>query len=107
MVKQNKHTCPYCGKTPRITNLFNRLPSDFKVHFLYIGDTEFNNKYLDIILKHGMVPSGINPQKKLVEIVEIKEHPWFVACQFHPEFKSKPDRVHPLFCAFTYAAINN
>ena len=48
--------------------------------------------------------SGIHPKGSLVEIVEIKDHPWFVAVQFHPEFKSKPDRPHPLFTGFMEAA---
>lgn len=61
---------------------------------------EFNNQYRDRMEKKGMVFSGVNPQKKLIEIIEIKDHPWFVACQFHPEFKSKPDSVHPLFREF-------
>jgi CTP synthase len=47
-----------------------------------------------------LIVSGINPQGNLVEVVELKDHPWFVACQFHPEFKSKPDDAHPLFRGF-------
>jgi CTP synthase len=49
---------------------------------------------------------GTNARKGLVEIIELKNHPWFVACQFHPEFKSKPDKAHPLFRDFIGAAIN-
>ena len=67
---------------------------------------EFNNDYRDTMEKNGMTIAGINPQRKLVEIIELKEHPWFVACQFHPEFKSKPDSVHPLFEKFIKAAAN-
>lgn len=66
---------------------------------------EFNNKYRKILEKKGMVFSGIYPKKNLVEIVEIKDHPYFVAVQFHPEFKSKPDKVHPLFREFIRSAI--
>ncbi|MBN1405990.1 MAG: CTP synthase [Candidatus Omnitrophica bacterium] len=66
---------------------------------------EFNNKYKDILEKHGMVFSGIHPKGSLVEIVELKGHPWFVACQFHPEFKSKPEKGHPLFKDFIKAAL--
>lgn len=65
---------------------------------------EFNNKFMKIIAKHGMVFSGINPETELVEIVEVKDHPWFLACQFHPEFLSRPDRPHPLFRDFIGAA---
>ena len=61
---------------------------------------EFNNKYKQVMGKNGMIFSGVNPQRKLVEIIELKSHPWFVACQFHPEFQSKPDKPHPLFLAF-------
>jgi len=68
---------------------------------------EFNNKYKELFSKNGMVFSGINVQQELVEIIEIKDHPWFVACQFHPEFKSKPDRAHPLFKNFIAAALNS
>ena len=66
---------------------------------------EFNNSYQKIIQKAGMVFSGIYPAENLAEIIEIKDHPWFVASQFHPEFKSKPDKAHPLFSAFIQAAL--
>jgi len=66
---------------------------------------EFNNKYRDILIKKGMVISGTSPDEKLVEVIELKDHPWFVGCQFHPEFKSKPMFPHPLFKAFIHAAI--
>jgi CTP synthase len=61
---------------------------------------ELNNKYRDILEKNGMVMAGINPERNLVEIVEIPNHPFFVATQFHPEFKSRPLRPHPLFREF-------
>ncbi|MDD5614281.1 MAG: CTP synthase [Candidatus Omnitrophica bacterium] len=66
---------------------------------------EFNNGYKELMEKKGMVFSGINIERDLVEIIEIKNHPWFLACQFHPEFKSKPDKPHPLFCGFIGAAL--
>jgi CTP synthase len=66
---------------------------------------EFNNKYRELMVKNGMIFSGLNPKQNLVEIIELKDHPWFVACQFHPEFKSKPDRTHPLFREFIKASI--
>lgn len=66
---------------------------------------EFNNSYRTKLEKKGLTFSGTNPKTNLVEIVELKDHPWFVACQFHPEFKSRPDNVHPLFRDFVKAAI--
>ena len=51
--------------------------------------------------------SGVSPDKELVEIVELKDHPWFLGCQFHPEFKSRPRSPHPLFTSFIGAALKN
>lgn len=65
---------------------------------------EFNNSYRSKIEEKGMIVSGIYEEEKLVEIVEIPEHPWFVACQFHPEFKSRPVDPHPLFADFIKAS---
>jgi CTP synthase len=65
---------------------------------------EFNNKYCDVLEKAGLIPSGISPDGKLVEIVELVEHPWMVGTQFHPEFASRPNRPHPLFRDFIGAA---
>jgi CTP synthase len=65
---------------------------------------EFNNQYLDILRKAGLRFSGTSMDGKLVEIVEIPDHPWFVACQFHPEFTSTPRDGHPLFSGFIRAA---
>jgi len=66
---------------------------------------EFNNQFLDLLTKHGMKVAGISPKTGLVEIVEIDNHPWFVGCQFHPEFKSRPMSPHPLFVQFIEAAV--
>ncbi|HAK88492.1 MAG: CTP synthase [Nitrospirae bacterium GWB2_47_37] len=66
---------------------------------------EFNNKYRDIITCSGLIISGTSPDGELVEIVELKDHPWFLGCQFHPEFKSKPIEPHPLFKAFIGASL--
>jgi CTP synthase len=66
---------------------------------------EVNNDYRDILRENGLVIAGINPKKNLVEIIEIKDHPFFVATQFHPEFKSRPLKPHPLFKGFIKAAI--
>lgn len=66
---------------------------------------EFNNKYRDILTKNGLIISGTSPDGELVEMVELKDHPWFLGCQFHPEFKSKPIEPHPLFKAFIGASL--
>jgi len=66
---------------------------------------ELNNDYREILEKNGLVMAGVNPEKDLVEIIENKNHPFFVAVQFHPEFKSRPLRPHPLFREFIRAAI--
>jgi CTP synthase len=66
---------------------------------------EFNNNYRDLFVEQGMVISGTSPDGGLVEIMELKNHPWFLGCQFHPEFKSKPLQPHPLFTRFIEASI--
>ncbi len=66
---------------------------------------EFNNNYRDILQKHGMLLSGLSMDEMLVEIIEITNHPWFLACQFHPEFTSTPRDGHPLFTGFVEAAL--
>lgn len=68
---------------------------------------ELNNEFREQLEENGLIVSGISPDGKLVEIVELKDHPWFVACQFHPEFKSRPTRPHPLFYRFIEAAFQN
>ncbi|PIP20579.1 MAG: CTP synthetase [Candidatus Omnitrophica bacterium CG23_combo_of_CG06-09_8_20_14_all_40_11] len=68
---------------------------------------EFNNKYKKLLERKGMKFCGIYPKKNLVEIIELKNHPYFIAVQFHPEFKSKPDEAHPLFREFIKAALLN
>ena len=66
---------------------------------------EFNNQYRDTLSEKGLRIAGTNPERNLVEIVEIPDHPWFVAVQFHPEFKSKPHAAHPLFANFIAATL--
>ena len=68
---------------------------------------EFNNMFREQLVKAGLVISGTSPDDTLVEIVELKNHPWFLGCQFHPEFKSKPMKPHPLFRDFIKAALKN
>ena len=66
---------------------------------------EVNNAYVGQLQRAGLMVSGINARRHLVEIVELKDHPWFLAVQFHPEFQSKPNRAHPLFAAFIAATM--
>jgi CTP synthase len=66
---------------------------------------EFNNWYRDVLKENVLVLSGISPDGRLVEIAEIADHPFMVGSQFHPEFRSRPNRPHPLFVSFIQAAI--
>ena len=66
---------------------------------------EFNNDFRCELQQDGLTLAGTSPDGALVEIVEIKDHPWYVGCQFHPEFKSRPNRPHPLFYGFVKAAL--
>ena len=68
---------------------------------------EFNNFYRERLTDKGLVLSGVSPDGRLVEIVELPEHPWFVAGQFHPEFKSRPEKAHRLFAGFIRASLEN
>ena len=68
---------------------------------------EYNNEFRDDLLNAGLKISGVSPDERLVEMVEIEDHPWFVGVQFHPEFKSRPNRVHPLFRDFVDASIQH
>lgn len=67
---------------------------------------EVNNDYRNVLTENGMVLSGISPDGRIVEMIELKDHPWFVATQAHPELKSRPNRPHPLFKGFIEAALN-
>jgi CTP synthase len=68
---------------------------------------EFNNNYRELFKGKGMILSGLSPERTLVEIIELKDHPWFIGCQFHPEFKSRPTDCHPLYKGFIKAALQN
>lgn len=68
---------------------------------------EVNNSFLDELINKGLIVSGYSPDKDLVEMIEIANHPWFVGCQFHPELKSRATKAHPLFREFVSAAINH
>ncbi len=68
---------------------------------------EFNNAYREQFEAQGMCLAGLSPDGMLVEVVEVAAHPWFVAVQYHPEFKSQPTRPHPLFSGFVGAAVRH
>jgi CTP synthase len=102
------------GGTMRLGSQPTRLKADTKARQAYGVEAiaerhrhryEFNNDYRDVFEQAGMTFSGLSPDGGLVEIVEVEDHPWFVAAQFHPEFKSKPLQSHPLFADFIGAAI--
>lgn len=102
------------GGTLRLGNYECSIKKNTKVHDYYKQDKilerhrhryEFNNKYKDLLESKGLVFSGINEQSNLVEIVELPSNNFFVACQFHPEFKSRPTRPHPLFDNFISSSI--
>ena len=101
------------GGTQRLGNYDCELLKGSRVHELYSKDLiqqrhrhryEFNNKYKEILEEHGLIVSGKNPERDLVEIIELENHPYFVACQFHPEFASRPNRSEPIFQGFITAA---
>ena len=104
------------GGTLRLGNYECTLSKNTLAYHDYKKDTilerhrhryEFNNNYMDILKEHGMVFSGINEKANLVEIIEIPNLKHFIACQFHPEFKSRPTKAHPLFASFIKASIEN
>ncbi|MCX7651016.1 MAG: CTP synthase [Flavobacteriales bacterium] len=88
----------------RKNSLAHRIYSDTTVFERHRHRFEFNNEYADRFEKEGLMLTGINPEQKLVEIVELKSHPWFVGVQFHPEYRSTVMHPHPLFLDFVRAA---
>ncbi len=68
---------------------------------------EVNQKYLPLLREHGLVVAGLSPDGKFVEMVEVADHPWYLGCQFHPEYKSKPTKPHPLFVSYIRAALDH
>ncbi|MFM7323186.1 MAG: CTP synthase [Armatimonadota bacterium] len=87
-------------------SLAERLYGEPLIHERHRHRYEFNNAYRDRIGAGGLVFSGVNPEKNLVEMVELPSHPFYVAVQFHPEFRSRPNRPHPLFAGLVEAAIS-
>lgn len=113
---ENQFDVENIGGTLRLGNYDCKLLENSKARELYNSEViqerhrhryEFNNKYRKELEKAGVVFSGINPELDLVEIIEFNGSDYFVACQFHPEFKSRPNKVHPLFDGFIKASIKN
>jgi CTP synthase len=78
-----------------------------EVHERHRHRYEVNNRYREQLEAQGLRCTGTSPDKSLVEIIEIKDHPWYLGCQFHPEFRSKPFKPHPLFQGFVAAALEH
>ena len=102
------------GGTMRLGAYRCRLAPESRLRALYGADEvferhrhryEFNNAYIETFAAHGLRVAGVNPERELVEAVELNGHPWFVGVQFHPEFKSRPNRPHPLFIGLIGASI--
>jgi CTP synthase len=102
------------GGTLRLGQYLCKLKPGTKAQQAYQCDTiserhrhryEVNNQYRATLEEHGMVLCGTSPNDSIVEMVEIEDHPWYVACQFHPELKSRPNRPHPLFLGFIKASL--
>lgn len=96
----------YPCKLTRDTLAYRAYGKDI-IHERHRHRYEFNMDFRERLEKSGMVISGVSPDGTLAEIIELKNHPWFVGCQFHPEFKSKPYDPHPLFRDFIKAALTN
>ncbi len=104
------------GGTMRLGAYKCNLKEGTRIKELYNADTimerhrhryEFASKYKELFEQKGMICSGINPKNNLVETIELKDHPWFICTQYHPEFQSKPTKPHPLFKDFIRASIEN
>ena len=88
-------------------SLVSRIYGDKLIYERHRHRWEFNNSYRTILQEHGLSIAGLSPDERLVEIVEIPEHPWFVGVQFHPEFKSRPNKPQKLFADFIRASLEN
>lgn len=113
---ENQKSVENIGGTLRLGNfpcaleentLARKLYGKEKIEERHRHRYEFNNDFRGLVRKAGVEFSGINEDLDLVEIIECKDHPFFLACQFHPEFKSRPTKIHPLFNGFIRASIEN
>ena len=88
-------------------SLANRIYKSYVISERHRHRYEFNRQFEQVLTENGLVISGVSPDKNFVEIVELPNHPWFLGCQFHPEFKSKPLAPHPLFASFVSASYDH
>jgi CTP synthase len=104
------------GGTMRLGTYPCKILPDTKVFEIYNDELiyerhrhryEFSNEFRELLSAKGLILSGLSPSERLVEIVELSDHPWFIGVQFHPEFKSRPNRPHPLFRDFIKASLEN
>ena len=93
----------YLKTTPLLINCMERKRLKKRHRHRY----EVNNDYREVLEENGMSLCGLSPDSRIVEMVEIPSHPWFIATQAHPELKSRPNRPHPLFKGFVEAALEN
>ena len=96
------------GQYPCVLDIRSKAYGEYGEELIYERHRhryEFNNDYREEMEEKGMLLAGISPDKHIVEMIELPGHPWFVACQFHPEFKSRPNRPHPLFRGLIAAAV--
>ncbi len=96
------------GQYPCVLDIRSKAYDEYGEELIYERHRhryEFNNDYREEMEEKGMLLAGISPDKHIVEMIELPDHPWFVACQFHPEFKSRPNRPHPLFRGLIAAAV--
>ena len=96
------------GAYPCIIQSGTRAQTAYKTDYIserHRHRYEVNNKFRRTLTEHGMIFSGLSPDRELVEMIEIPEHTWFLGCQFHPELKSRATKAHPLFREFVKAAL--
>jgi CTP synthase len=87
--------------------LAHRIYGTDKINERHRHRYEVNQKYLPLLREHGLMVAGLSPDGKFVEMVEVADHPWYLGCQFHPEYKSKPTKPHPLFVSYIRAALDH
>ena len=113
---EKRHAGSDLGGTMRLGGQTCNLVTGTLAHQVYGTDTiverhrhryEFNNTYMDQLVSAGLIISGKSSDNNLVEMIELEGHPWFLACQFHPEFTSTPRDGHPLFSSFIKAALEH